>query len=102
MKYLLLLSLLMVSCDGPDDSNPRALTAASFSNPQTIGTLPDGREVKLIVRNMGNSENHFIYFVGDTATTNYSVPQGKSHYNQVLVEINGVKYVPVENTNEKD
>ncbi len=106
MKYTTLLissifGLLFASCSDPSDPSdpiPLAATAASIDAPIVIGNLPDGRQIKCFVRDMGsNQHNHYIYYVGDTVTTNQTVKQGKTSYNQVIVEIDGVKYVPLEN-----
>lgn len=97
MKYLaILISLFLVSCESPSDPAPISRTKASLNSPQTIGELPDGRTIKCVVRDMGSEHNHYIYFVDGVSTINYEVPQGKSTRNQVVVEIDGVKYVPAE------
>jgi ABC-type thiamine transport system substrate-binding protein len=111
MKYVIgipvacvvLACIICVSCqESPDNPTALALTKQSFDNPQEVGTLPDGRVVKVVCRDMGTHATHYIYFVDGVTTINRNVPQGKTSYNQVVVEIDGVKYVPVEKPNEKD
>lgn len=104
MKYLLLLvPILMVSCNptGPDDAAPRAITESWFKNPQYVGTLPDGRVVNYVIRDMGSGYDHYIYFVDGSMTLNTREKVGKTTYQRVIVEIDGVKYVPVEDPNNK-
>lgn len=82
--------MLLTACGDPSISAPE----------DTGGTLPDGRKIKCITRNMGAMEsNHYIYFIenpdhqGYTVTSNHT--EGKSG-NQVEVTIDGVRYVPLE------
>lgn len=92
MKKLILLSLLLVGCK--DQNSPESLkqTDQSFQNPQLVGTLPDGRKVKMAIRNMGSlKHDHYIYFVDNVSTVNEAVQQGKSSYNSVRA------FIPAEN-----
>ncbi len=93
---LLLLSLLSLSCKRPNDKEPLEKTKKSFGSPEKIGTLSDGREIFLVVRDMGSGHDHNIYFVGSSATLNQAVSQGKTTVNQITVLIDGVEYTKKE------
>lgn len=105
-KTLLLLigaCLCVCSCDTPEEAAGRkAQTSESFLHPEEVGVLPDGRIVKCVVRYNRNT-NHYIYFVdnpdpksGTAVSNNYSRLVGKTTVHDVTVEIDGVKYAPVE------
>ncbi len=100
IKFIILITgLTLVSCGPPRTAiADQAETNASIANPTVIGKLPDGREIKCIIRSMDSEYEypHYIYYIGDVVTTNVAVPEGKTTYNQVTVEIDGVKYVPLE------
>lgn len=102
MKYILILltAAFLVGCQEANDPTPLANTKAWFDRPETVGTLPDGIIVKYIVRDMGSTASHYIYFVDGTTTTNIRIPQGKTSYQQIVVEIDGVKYLPLEETKQ--
>jgi hypothetical protein len=95
LKPLLLLLVLLISgCR--DENSPLSLanTEKYFANPTEVGTLPDGRVVKCVWRDMGeNTHAHCIYFVDNTITVNRSVQAGKTTRNDVSVMIDGVKYI---------
>jgi hypothetical protein len=97
-----LISLTLTSCESPNDPGPISRTKDNIESPQTIGTLPDGRVIKMFERDRGGMHNHFIYFVenGDgkslTISTNTEVSAGKSTRNETTVLIDGVKYAPLE------
>lgn len=101
-KYLsgVCLALFLASCgDSPEEAS--AKTSAGMKAPIDIGTLPDGRHVKsIVVYRPGSQHNHYVYFVETetaekaTVTTNYNEAQGKTTINRVVVEIDGVNYVP--------
>ena len=97
MKKILLLIVSVTGltcCEGPFDEEPQKQTEQNFANPQKVGTLPDGRVVNVVRRVMGSGvHDHYIYFVGETITTNTTIPTGKTSYNQTTVLINGVEYV---------
>lgn len=94
---LILISLFSVSCKSKTKEQLEKETQETFNSPQYIGTLPDGRQVKLVVRSR-EYDKHFIYFVDNTVSTNYNVQQGKFTRNESIVTIDGVKYVPAEST----
>lgn len=90
MKYItLLLFIAIVGC-----GEPQKIENAESSS---AGTLPDGRIVKYIKRNMGAGVVHYIYYV-ENPDGGYSVsvnePKGKGR--QTIVEIDGIRYVPAE------
>lgn len=93
--FSLILIASLVGCDGPNDPVPLKTTEINFSRPETVGTLPDGRVIKYVVRDMGNLHDHTIYFVDNTITVNSSVFAGKSTRNQVSVLIDAVMYAPI-------
>lgn len=97
----LLLAFALTSCSTPEEA--QATTEFNMKNPDTVGTLPDGRVVKHFVRERSNtSHDHHIYFIenpdgkSNTISTNYSVSEGKTTRNETVVLIDGVKYVPLE------
>jgi hypothetical protein len=94
MKFtLLLLSLLSLSCSGPKSKDTIEETKQNFKSPEKIGTLPDGREIFLVKREMGTAlVPHYIYFVGSTITINNN--NGK--HSQIAVLIDGVEYTKKE------
>ena len=94
MKFtLLFLSLLSLSCSDPKAKGQLEETKKSFASPEKIGTLPDGREIFLVKREMGTALTpHYIYFVGSTITINNN--NGK--HRQVAVLIDGVEYTKKE------
>lgn len=77
---VLALSLSLTGC-GPTPGEAAYQNAINFSNPQKIGTLPDGRPVsRIIVTNPNSQRDHYIYIVPGKAsvTANYEVSQGKT------------------------
>jgi len=62
---------------------------------ERLGVLPDGREV---LRWQVPAEGHFIYVVGEDATTTLNRPEriGKVTHRRVEVTIGGVRYVPAD------
>lgn len=59
-------------------------TKQSFENPELIGTLPDGREVKRVVVYLADAHDQYVYFVdGGGVTVNREVSQGKMTRNMV-------------------
>lgn len=87
MKAILMVcaALLLTSCVSQEDREEAAMeTARSFSQPEVVGTLPDGREVKVVVRVIPQQHSHFIYFVENGGvTTNREVSVGKTTQLQV-------------------
>jgi uncharacterized protein YcfL len=80
MMGVALASLLLVGC-GANDSDwaqANAQTQASFSNPQEVGKLPDGRTVFVVERIIPKKHDHVIYFVGCSTTTIEKRTQGKA------------------------
>lgn len=96
------IAMTLTSCESPNDPGPISRTKDNLESPQTIGTLPDGRVIKMFERDRGSSHNHYIYFIenGDgkttTVTLNTEVSAGKTTRNETTVLIDGVKYVPLE------
>lgn len=67
-------ALCLSACSNESSPDSLKATKQSFSSPQKIGTLPDGREVKLVIREMGdNLHDHYIYFVDSSVTINTTV-----------------------------
>lgn len=92
---------MLAGCDGPDSPEILQQTALSFSQPKHVGTLPDGRNVSVVVREMGtNASDHFIYFVDNTISMNHTIQQGKQTRNNVTVLIDGIEYAPVDKTSK--
>lgn len=90
-------AFLVVACDNPVEE--RQKTVASAANPEVIATLPDGRTLHRLTVFVPNQADHFVYFFRDknglkdtsTVSVNYSVPTGKTSYNQTVV-IDGKTY----------
>lgn len=93
--FVILIGLFSVSCESKTEEQLDKETRETFNSPKYIGTLPDGRQVKLVLRKRADFD-HFIYFVDNSVSTNYTVQQGKFRRNETLVTIDGVKYVPAE------
>lgn len=99
MKKLILLCLLLaaitlftVACSRENTQGALKDTSNSFENPQLVGTLPDGRNVKVVIREMGTlMHNHYIYFVDNVTTVNETVKTGKNTYHTVRA------FIPAEN-----
>ncbi len=94
MKFLLFIPLLCLSCEKQSEADAR--TKANFQSPQTVGTLPDGRVVKCVIRGNSKEKDHYIYFVDNTITVNHEEPSGKTTIQKVEVFIDGVKFVAAE------
>lgn len=95
MKFLLLLPLILcLSCENRSEADAR--TKTNFQSPQTVGTLPDGRVVKCVIRGNADIKDHYIYFVDNTITVNREEPSGKTTVQKVEVFIDGVKFVAAE------
>lgn len=88
---------VLTSCERPTDPAPIARTHDNFASPRTVGVLPDGRSVSVVVVDRGLSHDHFIYFVDNPdgkstdVTVNKTVSAGKTTYNEATVIIDGVK-----------
>lgn len=84
MKALLavvaLSTVLLAGCDSEGERQVATLqTAESFSNPEQVGTLPDGRNVYMVTHFIPGDFDRFIYYVdGGGVTENRTVPNGKS------------------------
>jgi hypothetical protein len=89
---LLLIPFLLVGCSDEYDAEQKAATKASMESPENIGVLPNGKTLKRIKIDRGDKHDHFVYFVDETVTINYAVPQGKTTANQVTVLIDGIEY----------
>lgn len=90
----LAIALIVVACTGPNDPEALAKTKTSFANPSYVGTLPDGRVVKFVKVNRGDSEHaHFVYFVENSTevTANRTVSSGKTGRNEVTSTLISVK-----------
>jgi hypothetical protein len=92
--------LLMTSCTGEDDPGEIAKTQISFSNPELVGILPDGRHIMVVKRHRGSDHDHHIYFVENTISANMDVPRGKGTVGSTTVTIDGVIYVPYQGKKE--
>lgn len=86
--------MILSSCDDPIVSLKN--TKNSFSNPDIVGILPDGRTVSCVVRYIPNSHKHYIYFTGSDVTVNTTLSHGKTTSNQTIVLIDGIEYIPLE------
>lgn len=91
LKLLVLLfPLVLTGCVVRQDDNEAAIeTAASFEKPESVGILPDGREVFRVVKVNSRMHDHYIYFVGANGgvTVNHSVSQGKTTANSAVALI---------------
>lgn len=85
--------LLLSSC-----SDSERATANNFNNPETVGTLSDGRVVKRSeVERGGLNYSHWIYYVeqpnGETTiSNNFAVQHGKTSSSHAVIYIDGVEY----------
>ena len=103
-KYLVFgLFLLTIGCvTKPNDPVVVAYNKQVLSSTgDTVGTLPDGRNVIRYELSRGSNPSHWIYVVDDTTTitTNRTVQQGKTSYQAVeAVIVDGARYVPDKKT----
>jgi uncharacterized membrane protein len=76
---LAVLSLALVGC-GPTQYEAAASNSVNLSNPQKIGSLPDGRVIERVTIVIpGKSHSHYVYFVeGGGSTVNRAVSAGKT------------------------
>lgn len=98
MKRLLILCavLALAGCD-PAATPERiaGINSASFKSPETVGQLPDGRDVvryKAYVSCSGCQNGiegtpHYVYVVGNVVSDNYQVHVGRSRQARVGVSI---------------
>jgi hypothetical protein len=85
-NLIILLALALCSCRRDDDPEIVAANKKNFAAPVTVGTLPDGRKVKMVVRERAWHE-HYIYFVDKAVTVNHEVQSGKQVYNEAEATI---------------
>lgn len=99
-------AMLITSCSSPEEIAKAKVDVAGYNkealkHPEVVGTLPDGQVVSLVVVQRIEStisttpKDHFIYFVGQATTDNYSVQSGKTTVPVVDV------YLPEKPTNEQ-
>lgn len=77
-----------------------ALDKESLANPEVVGTLPNGQQIRRVVlRDTPDGERHFVYYTDNAVTMNSSVTRqvGKTQTtdNYTYVMINGVS-VPLD------
>lgn len=95
MKKLLIAALaastlLLTGCPATPEDIARAkqATVESFSNPERVGVLSDGREIRRVIVSRANRHDQFVYFVDNaTVSTNYAVQSGKTTFNQTNVAL---------------
>ena len=83
-------ALLLAGCPAtPEDvAWAKSATVSSFSNPELVGRLPDGRAVKRVIVVQAQRHDQFVYFVDNaTVSTNYEEPAGKVTINQTRVSL---------------
>ena len=106
LTLLLFAVAAFLSSCGEKENDPvlKERTQSNIQNAEIVGTLPDGRVVKVFQRVRGGIKySHYVYFIenGDgkssTISTNSSVQNGKTTRNETTVLIDGTKYVPLEN-----
>lgn len=81
---LLIFAVSTLSACGPTAQEAIVLNTNSLKSPETVGTLPDGQILQVVVvRRADNAYPHYVYFVGNTVTVNHSVSSGKTTRNDV-------------------
>lgn len=83
-------ALLLAGCPAtPEDiAQAKQATVSSFSNPELVGRLVDGRSVKRVVVTIPNRHDHYVYFVDNaTVSTNYAETHGKTTVLQTRVAL---------------
>lgn len=83
-------ALLLAGCPAtPEDiARAKSQTVSSFSNPELVGRLSDGRSVKRVVVTIPNRHDHYVYFVDNaTVSTNYEETHGKTTALQTRVSL---------------
>lgn len=83
-------TLLLTGCPAtPEDiARAKAQTVSSFSNPEMVGRLSDGRSVKRVIVIIPNRHDQFVYFVDNaTVSTNYEETHGKTTALQTRVSL---------------
>lgn len=81
---------MLTGCEVTPEQVARAkdITTSSFSNPEQIATLPDGRAVKRAIVVRPNQHDHVVYFIDNaTVTNNYEEQNGKVTDNKVRVTL---------------
>ena len=95
MKRMLALSLLLLAGCGGYDRDAKNQAELSGKG-QYVGTLPDGREVtRYEIEHPG--ENHFIYVVSGSVSTNHEVKTDDTSRVYTEVVIDGIVYRPATN-----
>lgn len=97
---LLGMTLLLAGCDKPITSSDfnNAKNVSNFAHPVKVGTLPDGREVKMVIAAPTDHRDMAIFFTDDnpsvTAVEFKTRQNGKvkEDYTETQVFINGSKY----------
>ncbi len=92
MKLLAsVLCLALLGCADMDSPEVVALNKASLSgNGKYVGTLPDGRAVRMYEIDRGDNPTHYLYVAGDDVTINRT--EGKTRPTEVVID--GLKYIP--------
>lgn len=97
--------LALSACYSPEEieavhqQNDRS-NEASFKNPEQVGVLPDGRKVHMVSvryskQGSGYVNEHYIYFVDNNISDNYSIQSGKTRTEVVDV------FLPENPTNDQ-
>lgn len=89
MKNVLIAILMVVGLSAcvreSDRQAAKQKTLEFFQNPEVVGTLPDGRVVKVVIRARAEGYSHYIYYLeSGEVTVNNAVPSGKSTVNQAV------------------
>ena len=94
MKKLFIAALfgLAVAGCGPtpeDIANAKASNTASSADPQVMGTLPDGRPIRMVrINNPYASHWHYVYYIDNaTVSNNAAFQSGKTTANEALVTL---------------
>lgn len=95
MTALMSSFVLLTGCPSPEEvaqqqERAKAITESNLANPETIGTLADGRAVsRFVVKPLNSYEHdHYVYFIDNASvSTNYEVRSGKTTHNETRVSL---------------
>jgi len=88
--------LLATGCDDIRSPEIRETNQRNVNYPIFVADTPKGKLFQITIeRGGGRHADRIYYFENDTnITINSTVPSGKSTYNQAVMVINGIEYVP--------